>query len=345
MSPLRATVIGAGPAGLSAAIGLTRAGYQTHVKEQRLRWAGRVCGCFMSPEAVRHLEWLGVLKEARRSAVLVTQTTVTWNRSKMTVPIGGAGASGIAISRQALEEILTERAQKDGVTIARGGDSEKVGDIQVLAAGRFATVDKTETPAFAWYGWNAAFSGVRQSPGEMSMHFYPGGYVGVVTFSDGVANVCGLSLNPDHANGWSAVFNDARARSNAFDQQMGAATLMGEWRGVGPLPFSSSMRSSDEAVLVGDAAAVGDPFMGEGNSRALAAGPMLFNAARVSGNTLRVAHQATWRRAYQSRLRAGAAVRWVLERPALAKRALPFLLSRPTLARRLSPLFHRGYFL
>ena len=242
--------------------------------------------------------------------------------------------------------------------IASGDAPENPSDVRVLAAGRFATVEKTATPTRAWYGWNAAFSGAKQSPGEMSMHFYPGGYVGVVTFSDGAANVCGLSLNPDRAGGWSAVFN-RRARSDAFDRmpcprsiELGSATLIGEWRGVGPLPFSSSMRSSDDAVLVGDAAAVGDPFMGEGNSRALAAGPMLFNAARVSGNTLRVAHQTTrWRRAYQSRLRAGAAARWVLERPALAKRALPFLLGRPAVGSTVVavvssrlPLFVRGIY-
>ena len=177
------------------------------------------------------------------------------------------------------------------------------------------------------------------------MHFYPGGYVGVVTFADGVANVCGLSLNPDRANGWSAVFNHARANSNEFDHQMGSATLIGEWRGVGPLPFSSSMRSAENAVLVGDAAAVGDPFMGEGNSRALAAGPMLFKAVRASNHSFQTSYKTAWRPAYRSRLRAGAAARWILERPSLAGRALPFLLGRPALARRLSPLFHRGYFL
>ena len=67
-----ADVIGAGPAGLSAAIGLTRAGYRVNVTEQRLRWTGRVCGCFLSPEASRHLQWLDVLRDVEAVAVPVS---------------------------------------------------------------------------------------------------------------------------------------------------------------------------------------------------------------------------------------------------------------------------------
>ena len=85
MSPLSATVvIGGGPAGLSAAIGLARAGCQTRVQEQRLRWAGRVCPDVSHESGSgRHLEWIGVLDGVpSERRVSVTETTVTWGSFK-----------------------------------------------------------------------------------------------------------------------------------------------------------------------------------------------------------------------------------------------------------------------
>ena len=45
---LTAIVVGAGPAGLSASIGLARAGFSVRVLEQRKEWQKRVCGSFLS---------------------------------------------------------------------------------------------------------------------------------------------------------------------------------------------------------------------------------------------------------------------------------------------------------
>jgi flavin-dependent dehydrogenase len=336
-------IVGAGPAGLSAAIGLARAGYQPTVYEQRLRWAGRVCGCFFSPEAVRHLEWLGVLGSVRREAVEVAQSTLTWDRFTANVPVGRPGAVGLSLSRQRLELILMDEVERRQIRVIIGKTPPDADALTVLASGRFATIEKSFSSPCAWYGWNATFTGARQNPGQMAMHFFVGGYVGTVTYADGTTNVCGLSLNPDRSQGWNSVFVDALDRSPAFRAQMEQARITGEWRGVGPLPFASSMRSS-QALLAGDAAAVGDPFMGEGNSRALAAGPMLHTAAQ-RGESMHAIYNQLWARAYESRLRAGAGLRWLLERPALARQVLPWMWRRPLFSRRLSPLFHSGYFL
>jgi hypothetical protein len=65
---MNAIVIGGGPAGLSSAIGLARAGFSVKILEQRKEWTGRVCGAFLSPEASSHLNWLGVLEKVREKS-------------------------------------------------------------------------------------------------------------------------------------------------------------------------------------------------------------------------------------------------------------------------------------
>lgn len=341
MSRRSVQVLGAGPAGLSAAIGLQRSGLHVDVYEKRLRWTGRVCGCFLSPEAVRHLQWLNVFDSVKNDAVVIRGTTITWGHRSAVVPMQ-KDQYGLALSRQRLEDILAKRALSEGVQIHAGFPDETSGAaLRVMAGGRYSVA--RPRPQHRWYGWNAVFHNVNQQPGEMSMHFYPGGYVGVVTFADRTTNVCGLSLDRPEDGGWETSFERARERSRPFAIEMSGATRSSDWLGVGPMPFESALAELDNGVAVGDAAAVGDPFMGEGNSRALAAGPMLHDGL-LARQDFRSFYRSRWNSAYASRLKMGQRLRWVLERPWLASRLMPFLLQRPSFLRRLSPLFHSGYF-
>ena len=76
-------VVGAGPAGLSAAIGLRRAGADVLVLEQHPAPPPRVCGAFVNPEGASHLEALGLMdrvtdagaaRVAREPGVVVGRT-------------------------------------------------------------------------------------------------------------------------------------------------------------------------------------------------------------------------------------------------------------------------------
>ncbi|MBE3073085.1 MAG: FAD-dependent monooxygenase, partial [Acidobacteria bacterium] len=57
-----AIVVGAGPAGLSAALALAQSDIRVTLLEQHAAWPGRVCGGFLNPEGVRHLQALGSLR-------------------------------------------------------------------------------------------------------------------------------------------------------------------------------------------------------------------------------------------------------------------------------------------
>jgi 2-polyprenyl-6-methoxyphenol hydroxylase-like FAD-dependent oxidoreductase len=374
-----ALVVGGGPAGASAALALRRAGMQVALLEQRGEWQGRVCGAFISPEGVGHLAWLDVLdRVVARGAVTVaaSRLSVSSGRSAV-VPIGCPGRQGLGIPRETLESILLDAVRGAGGEVrlgARVTAVERVGtawdvaarmrggrevieraDLVVLAGGRFsgsANRDVTRGQP-AWFGWNATFEDVRQAPGDLSMHFYPRGYVGLLTFADGATNVCGLTCMTDgETRQWDVVWRNAVADQPALARLTATARRTTEWRGVGALPFSRAMRASEGPLLAGDAAAVGDPYMGEGISRALGTGPILYRAIaeavlapddRVSADRVGDTYSRLWRSRYASRFRLGTAVRALQQRPRLFSAGLGLLLCRPGSLRAVTRVVHPQY--
>lgn len=350
---MRAVVVGAGPAGLSAAIGLLRAGFETMLLERASEVKSRVCGSFLNPEAVGHLDWLGV-REAVESAgvpVKVCRLTTPF-LSPVDVPVRQRGRDGLGVPRVLLEEVLAEKFIHEGgrfekgmnVTSVRRKGAEWVFDCSsrvisadwgVLSDGRFSVAhDDQKQDAAGWYGWNAAFSGTDQPPGALSLHFYGGGYVGTLTFKDGITNVCGLIYRErSGATSWQNVFEKAIENQPRLRSLLARARRETPWRGVGPLPHTSSMRRSD-FTNCGDAAAVGDPFMGEGIGRALGAGPMLADAVAVGGGLSRFEadaakkiYESSWKKYYTRRLQLGMLTRAVIRRRWLFRPAAAMLMN------------------
>ena len=367
-----AVVVGAGPAGTSAALGLLRSGFRVTVLEQRGAWRDRVCGGLVNPEGVRHLAWLGVLDQVGvRGGVWVRESVVTTSRGgRGTVALVRGGTPAIGVSRHVLEDVLVEAVRARGGSVhfgcrvldatrapegwrvttrgARALPETRACDVLVNAGGRFAG-PPAATPATrrdGWFGWNATFSGVSQPPGTLSMHFHDRGYVGVLTFSDGSTNVCGLSrLAHGSPRAWEAVWGETLDVQHPLAALVAASRRVSEWRGVGPLPFGDDMRASQGALLAGDAAAVGDPYMGEGISRALGTGILLVEAAtgrRLPADADRVGrdYRRYWRRRYRRRLLVGRIVRALQRRPLLFDAALRRILGHPTLAHRLLGVCH-----
>jgi flavin-dependent dehydrogenase len=197
-----------------------------------------------------------------------------------------------------------------------------------------------------WFGWNAAFVGASQPPGSLSLHFHRAGYVGVLTFADGVSNVCGLvNLDGSQPARWEDIFRTAVGGQLSLARLLRSATRVDAFRGVGPLPFSMGMAERRGALLAGDAAAVGDPYMGEGISRALGTGPALL--AALEEGRLTVGAQVSldrynrlWRGRYLPRLRLGMVARWVFGSPRLATPVLGQVMTRPSLLRRILDTAH-----
>lgn len=337
--------MGGGPAGTSAALGLLRSGFEVTLAEKRRTWSGRVCGSFLSPEACSHLEDLGLLSRALDLGALPLTRVFVHGPEGFLSEIDLGPQKGLAWPRRDLEKMLLCALEERGGRVLLGQDLATPdalplgtgrllrGDstLKVNASGRFASGPPRKLTG--WYGWNASFEGIPQEPGELSLHFFAGGYVGIITFQGGLSNVCGLSYR---LAGRKEAVEDSALR--AMEAQPSFKNLVQEgrrqnsWQMVGPLPYSASMRASEGALLAGDAAAVGDPFWGEGIGRALGAGPLLHSCLRSLGQDswdiqkLKALYRSRWEVRYRPRLRLGFAARACLRSEFLISLALRWTL-------------------
>lgn len=358
-------MVGAGPAGASVALALLGRGMEVTVLERRPGLGSRVCGAFLDAEAIRHLDSLGLGKIVREQSVPVPSTWVSVGSGRercVDFPM-----PGLALSRPDLERILLDAVKERGGkvrwgVVATAEDFRTVsvqgpgltleeprtlsGDVVIWADGRFSRQDPIEKGPHAWYGWNATFSGIAQKPGEMSFFFLPNGYIGILTFKDGTSNLCGLQRRQASLLDWGAVFEETRTQSACFRRRTEGSTPVTPWRGVGPLPFTGGLGPDDGAIRVGDAAAVGDPFMGEGIGRSLGSGSLLARAWDLhpeGGDAFYTAFRHLWRSSYGGRFKLGNAFRWLLNHPLFSRPVLNLALAQPGLVQLFLPLFHGGF--
>ena len=107
-------IIGGGPAGASAAIALARAGHVATLIERNVGAKDKVCGDFLSAEAVAVVEALGV--DLSTASTITGLRLVHKNRAAVTeLPFIARG-----LSRRALDEALLGLARAAGAAVLRG---------------------------------------------------------------------------------------------------------------------------------------------------------------------------------------------------------------------------------
>jgi len=326
-------VVGAGPAGAATAILLAGDGYQVILLDRARFPRDKVCGEYLSPEASRMFDRLGVLKAVEARARPLCGMRIT--APDGTVIVGDYPREGrwrgyrdyaLTIPRRDLDAILVERARELGVTVR---EAVRVTDI-VLAGQRVVGVEAVGLVAYA--------EGIATDRARGEIFLAPPAYAIVNPMADELANlslVVPLSVARHHKGHLGAYFDRATRALPGLGVRLGAARRVSPVRALGPLAYRVAAPAHDGVVLVGDALGFLDPFTGEGVHTALRSAEL---AAEVAGPALRTGDLSRAalapvhaRRAaeFDGKRRVATLLQLIIGRPRLASHVVRRLRRRP----------------
>ena len=340
-SPADAVIVGAGPAGSAAAIVLARAGRRVLLLEKDRFPRPKVCGEFLSSDALPLLDRLG----ARRA--VEEQEPERIERGSFSLPRGPAvnfrlPAPALGISRFLLDDLLARLARDAGAEVRFGarvisveGDPEGgfrvrytqdqlTEEIRARAAvgawGRWDSLDRKLDRGFLrrgsrFFGWSRDYCGDTSAlGGEVRLYVFRGGYCGLSRVEGGVVNLAGViaeSRRRRLSPGWEAVCEHARESNPSLDRHL-ASLVPGPagFLGTGPVFFTAKPPVEGGILMAGDAAGVLDPFSGEGQSAALASGFLAaqtierFLSGELGPDQLPHAYEEAWKLRFARRFHA-----------------------------------------
>lgn len=279
-------IIGGGLAGAAAGIDLARSGHAPLLLERETGPHDKICGEFLSGEAVAALAGLGV--DARRlRAVPITRVEINTGHRQAAAALP---FPALSLSRRVLDEAMLDRAAAAGVAVQRGvsvrGLADDVaqtttGDIAapalLLATGKhdvrgLPRPDGPDEIGFKMYFRDPALS--RRLAGTVAVTFFDGGYAGLQPVEGGRLNLC-LLVNGAHyreLGNWPALL--ARlTREPALAALGDAEPLLPRPLAISRVPYGHlAGPTTDGLWRLGDQAAVIPSFCGDGMAIALESG-------------------------------------------------------------------------
>jgi flavin-dependent dehydrogenase len=294
-------IVGAGPGGSAAAIRLAHLGLRVRMLERAHFPRDKACSEYLSPEAVRHLDTLGVLSALEHvGGHPLTGTTVFGPEgAKLTGLFARAGgtpfrSTGLSIARRILDAELAREAERAGATLETGITvrellydhgrvagvvvADEQGATRVVRAPLVIGADGLRSIVARRLGrrrhgipdriaFVAHVAGVAALGDEAEMHVGRQGYVGLNPIGGGIANVALVvpRARADGAKGDPTAF--LYRVLEEFPGVAGRVDPRREHRGVqvtGPFAATSSRLTAPGGLLLGDAAEFFDPFTGEG---------------------------------------------------------------------------------
>ncbi|HEY7837479.1 MAG TPA: FAD-dependent oxidoreductase [Terriglobales bacterium] len=336
-------VIGGGPAGAAAAILAARRGLSVAVFERGTPGRDKVCGEYVSAEALPLLQGLvpglaaaapaidsavWISARGRRAAFHLPHPARGISRLKLDAALWeAAGAAGAVLhSRTA---VTAYRAAAPGAELDTGAGTYHARHI-VLAAGRWWRLPGLAAAApapSAWVGVKARLAGLAPSS-AVEMFVFRGGYCGLAPVENGWTNACCL-IHREAAGALSdsgdfSAWITAAAAHPALAERLRPGRQATATVVTAPVMMGAHAAVRAGALLTGDAAGFVDPFTGDGLARALLSAQL---AVRHLDRP--EAYAAALRRAGGRSFRVGAALRWLMQAPPWLQEGALRGLARP----------------
>jgi flavin-dependent dehydrogenase len=340
-------VIGGGLAGSMVATRLAAAGCEVVLLEKEREAHHKVCGEFLSREAVQYLRQTGIepLDLGARAIQRVRLHSGAKN-VEARLPF-----TALSLSRCVLDEALLVKAQEAGCAAHRGACVERLeaqnGGWSVHLRGGHTIQSKTVFLATGKHDvngwkrdeatqadlvgfkmhWHLTPSQAENLHGTMELFLFRGGYGGLSLVEQEIANLCLVVRQKTLRNlgGWNGLLQSMRKQLPALHERLTHAVPC--WQkplAISPIPYGHLGGSADGLWRIGDQIAVIPSFTGDGMSIALHTGAlaakMYLDGKRPDDYLLSVTDQL------RSGMRFASALSQAMVTPA-ARTVAPLLLS------------------
>lgn len=325
-------IIGGGLAGLISSIQLIRAGLSCTVIEKKSYPFHRVCGEYISNEALPFLTASGLYPNHLDVAKInfFEFTSVSGRSTTMPLDLGGFG-----VSRYAFDHHLYQIARKEGVNFLlnteatditfkqnqfeiRTKDEKFFADVVVGSFGKRSKIDVQLDRTFIKK--RSPYVGVKyhartNHPGNLiSLHNFDGGYCGVCNVENGITNICYLTHRDNLKR-----HKDVRIMENAIisrnprlaDLFSRAAFVLDKPEVINEISFETKSPVENHILMAGDAAGMIAPVCGNGMAIAIHSGKMLakfikaFCQEKTDRQTMEQDYSRAWRAQFSTRLAIG----------------------------------------
>jgi len=285
-------VIGGGLAGAMVGLRLAAAGCEVTLLERERGPHHKVCGEFLSPEAVDYLSRAGVDPLAL-GAQAIRRVRLTSKRHAIEADLP---FTALSLSRCALDEALLARAGHTGCDVQRGAFVESLSNADgiwcaelrggecwrapttFLASGKHDLRGLERKPArqgdlvgFKLH-WRLGPTQTEALRGLMDLYLFPGGYGGLSLVEGDVANFCLVVRRSvlKSIDGWLELLAAIQNENPHIAQRLSGATPLWERPlAISPIPYGYLAGQPNGLWCVGDQAAVIPSFTGDGMSIAL----------------------------------------------------------------------------
>jgi geranylgeranyl reductase family protein len=345
-------VVGAGPAGIAAAIRAHDAGLRVVVVDKATFPRDKTCGDGLTTAALRRLEALGLRLDALPSCAAVSETVlVSPSGRRVCLPMPVDGLSAAVVPRTELDWALVRLAGARGIDVREGvalealhdgpeavtarlaGEEELDARWVVAADGHYSPARRAvgagaEPDLGTWHAVRQYFASVDDD--RLTVVFEPDllpGYAWVFPLPDGRANVGFGVLRRAGVGGkqLKALWPDLLARP-VLRSVLGEHAIPEGPHRAWPIPsaFDEARLAHGGVLFAGDAASVVDPLTGEGIAQALETGELAAEAIARGGSRsdVRQHYRRAVAHALGTDLHFGGALQRILQSPLRARGAL-----------------------
>lgn len=322
-------IIGGGLAGLISAIQLVRGGIPCTVVEKKSYPFHRVCGEYISNEALPFLKRSGLFPKDLDLPLIKTFefSSVKGRSCKLALDLGGFG-----ISRYTFDHFLYQVALKEGVGFELNNEATAItfqegrfyvqtrfgqltSDLVIGAFGKRSKIDVQQKREFLKK--RSPYVGVKyhirsDQPSDLiSLHNFPGGYCGICNVEEGITNLCYLSHRDNiRRHGDIQEMESAVLYQNPFLRNIfrHSTFIFSKPEVINEISFETKGPVENHILMAGDAAGMITPVCGNGMAIAMHSGKILSDLAiqyctdKISREMLEHRYRIAWNSQFKSRL-------------------------------------------